>query len=75
VPGILVGQESANDWAQRRGDDGRDRGDGECRLALFRRERVEDDRLLGGLQTAAEEALHSAEGKQLDKIGGDTAKK
>ena len=74
VPGILVGQIAADHRTQSGGDNRRDRGDGECRLALFGRECVEDDCLLSRLQAAAEEALHCAEDQQFEEIGGDATK-
>ena len=69
VPGIGVGQIAADNRAQDRRDDDGDRGERERLLAFFRREMIEDDGLLGRLQSAAEEALQRAEQQELPERG------
>ena len=68
APGRIVGDEAAERRPEHRRDDGGDRGDAEGGAALFRREGIEDDRLLVGLQAAAEEALQQPEDDELGRL-------
>ena len=74
-PRGIVGDEAAERRPQHRGDDDRDRGHAEGGAALGRREGIEDDRLLIGLQSAAEKALRQPEHDELDEAAGDSAEK
>lgn len=57
-PVIIIRDEAAERGAQDRRHDHRNAGDGEHRAASLRREGIQDNRLLRGLQSAARRTLH-----------------
>ena len=69
MPGISVGQVAAHHRPDNRRDNDGDGGERERLLPLFRREVIEDDRLLRRLQAAAEKALHRPEEQNFLEIG------
>ena len=75
VPGIGVGQPTADHRPDDRRDDDGDGGQRERLLSLLRRKMIQDDRLLRRLQAAAEKALQRAEQQDLPEIGRDAAGK
>src|ERR1700730_1026886 len=65
APIEIVGDVTAQCRSENGRDDRCDRGDAKCGAALFRRKRVENNRLLARLQAAAEEALRESKYDEL----------
>src|SRR5579871_2711082 len=75
MPGVVIGEITADDRPQDRSNDGGNGGDGKCLLALVWGKGVENDGLLSRLEPAAEKTLQSTEDEQLGEVGGDAAQK
>ena len=73
APREIVRDVAAERRSEHRSDDRRDRGQAERRAPFGRRERIEDDRLLVRLETAAEKALHETEDDELPEARCDPA--
>jgi len=73
APGEVVGDPAAQGGADHRRQHDRHAVDGEGLAALARRKRIDEDRLLAGLQAAAPGSLQDAKENQQRKRWGETA--